>query len=153
MSEKVNPTEGNIKPITKEELETALSEIKALREENEKQKIDLHAAKAREAKYITERKTSKTRSAGNESEAKPVTSDTESTPHLHEDAEPREIHTGHLLHPWQHFCTGVNCEGENPNFKDETQCETCGMHLGAVEVAEKLSRCPSCGGKQVKRIK
>jgi hypothetical protein len=78
----------------------------------------------------------------------------------HEAPDPsqgKETATGHLMHKWQHFCTGPNCEGENPDFKDETICDPaeggCGMHLGSVEVAKTLARCPSCGGKKIARIK
>jgi hypothetical protein len=73
-------------------------------------------------------------------------------PDSHTDGHDHEKGTGHLMHKWQHYCTGLNCEGENPDFKDETQCEGCGMHLGSVDVATSLSRCPSCGGHKVKKL-
>lgn len=64
----------------------------------------------------------------------------------------------HFLGEWQHFCP--NCGDEstalNPDFKDETICDPkkggCGMHLGSMEAATKLKRCPSCGGKAATKL-
>jgi DNA-directed RNA polymerase subunit RPC12/RpoP len=48
-----------------------------------------------------------------------------------------------------------DCGVRNPNFKDETKCARCDMHLGAYEEAKALEKCPFCGasGKVLVRIK
>ena len=56
----------------------------------------------------------------------------------------------HYIGAWQKFCP--TCGDPNPDFKDETVCDGCGMRLGAKEVAEKLKACPNCGGKSAKKI-
>lgn len=56
----------------------------------------------------------------------------------------------HWVGPWQKYCT--DCGGVNPDFKDETECQICGMHLGSREVAEKLKACPNCGSKKAKKL-
>lgn len=56
----------------------------------------------------------------------------------------------HWVGPWQKYC--ADCGGINPDFKDETECQDCHMHLGAVEVAEKLKACPNCGSKKAKKL-
>ena len=61
--------------------------------------------------------------------------------------EPAQV--PHVYKFFQRFCTTPGCGGENPEFKDETKCGSCGMHTGALDEALKMEKCPSCGGKQV----
>lgn len=56
----------------------------------------------------------------------------------------------HIFGVRQHFCPAGN--EKNPDFKDETVCDDCGLHLGAREVAEKLSACPNCGNHKAHLI-
>jgi len=58
----------------------------------------------------------------------------------------------HFVGKWQHYCTHAGCEQENPDWKDETKCKDCGMHLGSVETAKSLARCPNCGGHSAKKL-
>lgn len=124
-------------------------ELQKQKEETDKVKLALQASRAREAKAAKNPP---------KDPAPPPTTETKppETPEAHDHTQGREAETGHLMHSWQRFCTGPNCEGENPNFKDETQCDPtqggCGMHLGSVEVATSLARCPSCGNKKVRRL-
>lgn len=64
--------------------------------------------------------------------------------HGHEDGKP------HFIGAWQKHCP--TCGDKNPDFKDETKCDDCGMHLGAKEVAEKLKACPNCGGHRASKL-
>lgn len=57
----------------------------------------------------------------------------------------------HFIGAWQQYCP--TCGDKNPDFKDETTCDSCGVHLGAKEVAEKLKACPNCGGHNASMIK
>jgi hypothetical protein len=59
--------------------------------------------------------------------------------------------TPHYIGSWQQYCP--TCGDRNPDFKDETKCDGCGVHLGAREVAEKLKACPNCGGHSASVIK
>jgi Zn finger protein HypA/HybF involved in hydrogenase expression len=54
----------------------------------------------------------------------------------------------HYVGSWQHYCP--TCGGENENFKDETECVDCGMHLGAAADLKDLKACPNCGGHKAK---
>jgi hypothetical protein len=50
----------------------------------------------------------------------------------------------HYVGTWQQYCP--DCGDKNPEFKDETECPDCHMHLGAKDQVEKLKACPNCGG-------
>jgi hypothetical protein len=65
--------------------------------------------------------------------------------HGHAEGQP------HYIGSWQRYCP--TCGDQNPEFKDETTCDGCGVHLGAKEVAEKLKACPNCGGHSASVIK
>lgn len=56
----------------------------------------------------------------------------------------------HYIAEWQHYCP--TCGDENPDFKDETICKDCGMHLGPMAYVEKLKVCPNCGGHNAKKL-
>lgn len=57
----------------------------------------------------------------------------------------------HFVGPWQQYC--ADCGDKNPDFKDETKCTACGMHLGSKDAAPKLKACPNCGGKDAEVLK
>jgi hypothetical protein len=65
--------------------------------------------------------------------------------HGHAEGQP------HYIGSWQRYCP--TCGDQNPDFKDETTCDGCGVHLGAKEVATKLKACPNCGGHSASMIK
>lgn len=155
MSEKTQTTAGtSAAPNTEELLKAALATI-----EQQKTKLADMESAMRKAQAAAARTAKAEKNAPKLEERPPALTGNiaREEPHNHEHEQPdpsqgREAQTGHLMHKWQRFCTGPNCEGENPDFKDETQCDNCGMHLGSVEVATSLSRCPSCGSKKVKRV-
>jgi hypothetical protein len=64
-------------------------------------------------------------------------------------APPNEA-PAHSFKFFQQYCT--DCGEKNPEFKDETACKGCGMHLGAVEAAMRMKACPSCGAKDLKAL-
>lgn len=71
-----------------------------------------------------------------------------------EEKTPKSEFTTHHTVPWLKDCP--ECGGENPDFKDETECDKdqggCGRHLGSKETVKKLNSCPFCGNKKVKEI-
>lgn len=67
--------------------------------------------------------------------------------HTHEHETPGQPH---IIGAWQRYCP--TCGEANPDFKDEVICDTCGTHLGAKAVVEKLKACPNCGGKKSHQI-
>ena len=121
-----------------------------LETENKSLKQELAEAKAAAEKYKKDAQAATARAG---KEAKKVAASKTSTPPAPPDPEADHGHeTGkpHYIGAWQRFCP--TCGDENPDFKDETQCEDCGAHLGAKETAEKLKACPNCGGHKAKRI-
>lgn len=58
--------------------------------------------------------------------------------------------TPHLVESWHpRFCP--DCGTQNPDFKNEVECASCGIALGSEEVvkSEKFKVCPNCGkGKE-----
>jgi hypothetical protein len=151
VTEKAQTTEPNIKDQLIETLKKDAAEAKTRAEQAVKELED-YKKRSKAQKEAHAAKTEKP-TPPTEAPAPPVTPQID----LHDHNQGQEKETGHLMHRWQRFCTGPNCEGENPDFKDETQCDPdeggCGMHLGSVEVAKSLSRCPSCGGHKVRRLK
>jgi hypothetical protein len=150
VSEKAPTTATSAAPNTEDLLKAALATI-----EQQKGKLADMETAMRKAQAAAAR-TAKAEKNAPKTPTEPPPAP-ESHTHEHEDHSGTEQGTGHLMHQWQHYCTGPNCEGENPNFKDETQCDPekggCGMHLGSVEVAQKLYRCPSCGGRFIRKLK
>ena len=137
------------KPVKKEEISTEESATK-LAEEVADLRKELVESKAAAEKYKKDAQAATARAG---KEAKKVAASKTSTPPAPPDPEADHGHeTGkpHYIGAWQRFCP--TCGDENPDFKDETQCEDCGAHLGAKETAEKLKACPNCGGHKAKRI-
>lgn len=130
------------KQVSVEESTTKLAEeVADLRKElveskaaAEKYKKDAQAATARAGKEAKKQAAVKPPATPHDPEAD----------HGHEQGKP------HYIGAWQRFCP--TCGDENPDFKDETQCEDCGAHLGAKETAEKLKACPNCGGHRAKKL-
>lgn len=56
----------------------------------------------------------------------------------------------HYVGVWEKYCP--ECGDPNPDFKDEMECSSCHMHLGAEATVEKLKACPNCGGRAAKRL-
>jgi predicted Zn-ribbon and HTH transcriptional regulator len=52
----------------------------------------------------------------------------------------------------EHKSKKIHCDTCNEDLADEAQCESCGYHLGTKEHAEKIGKCPSCGGTKAKLI-
>ena len=75
-----------------------------------------------------------------------IPADTTTEAHKSEETSVKPHFVGH----WQRYCP--ECGEQNPDFKDEIECEGCGMHLGAKEDAVKLKACPNCGSKKAKEI-
>ena len=128
VKEEPNPLETENKSLKQE-----LAEAKAAAEKLKKEMQAATARAGKEAKKVAASKTS----------TPPAPHDPEAD-HGHETGKP------HYIGAWQRFCP--TCGDENPEFKDETQCEDCGAYLGAKETAEKLKACPNCGGHRAKRI-
>ena len=61
--------------------------------------------------------------------------------------------TEHVVRPWEKFCP--DCGGDNPEYKDETECVDCGMSLGAAKYLPKISKCPNgnCNSTKPARLK
>jgi DNA-directed RNA polymerase subunit RPC12/RpoP len=147
----LNVTENPVKiPLETENasLKQELAEAKAAAE---KYKKDAQAATARAGKAAKKESASKTSTRSIPSNIPviistiaPQASHDPEADHGHETGKP------HYIGAWQRFCP--TCGDENPDFKDETQCEDCGAHLGAKETAEKLKACPNCGGHRAKRL-
>ena len=59
----------------------------------------------------------------------------------------------HFYAKWQKFCP--ECGEENPEFKDETLCDTpgCNFHMGAIDNLPNVKKCPQCGGHSAHKIK
>ena len=72
-----------------------------------------------------------------------------------ESGHSKPLEAPHYVGKWQRYCTHGSCAGANPDFKDETKCQGdgCGMHLGSLEVAKELARCPNCGGTKLGMVK
>lgn len=129
-------TENPVKNPLETENASLKQELAEAKAAAEKYKKDAQAATARAGKEAKKQ-------AAIKPPAPPAPHDPEAD-HGHETGKP------HYIGAWQRYCP--TCGDENPEFKDETQCEDCGAHLGAKETAEKLKACPNCGGHRAKRL-
>jgi len=120
-----------------EKVEISEEELTSLKAELENSKKTIETLKKEENKKPTKK------SAPEPKEPEPSKPSVEET-HGHEEGKP------HYIGAWQQYCP--TCGDKNPDFKDETQCEDCGAHLGAKETAEKLKACPNCGGHSAKKL-
>lgn len=59
--------------------------------------------------------------------------------------------TEHIVRPWEKFCP--DCGGDNPEYKDETECVDCHASLGAAKYLPKLPACPNCKSSKPARLK
>jgi hypothetical protein len=139
---KIELTEEQYANLTRESENARASATKATEEAN-KAKKDLEALRRkREAK-----KPEPPSASTQEKDFNTVlTSNPAPTPeHGHTEGQP------HYIGSWQRYCP--TCGDQNPDFKDETTCDDCGVHLGAKEIAAKLKACPNCGGHSASVIK
>lgn len=135
MSEKekqVEPSKEEKKTveIDAQELLDLRAEIEQLKKEKPKKTVEKHGGKKQTPPLTL---------------TPPASPPASATEHGHEEGKP------HYIGAWQKYCP--TCGDSNPDFKDETECEDCHIHLGAKEVAEKLKACPNCGGHRAKVIK
>jgi archaellum component FlaD/FlaE len=121
--------------ISKPKIEVDADEYARLLEEIKKRDKQIAAYKMREKNpKITQQPLT--------TEKKP----SETQEHKHEEHKEEETSKPpHFVGSWERFCP--ECGLENPEFKDETKCKDCSMHLGSAASVEKLKACPNCGGK------
>jgi hypothetical protein len=145
--EKIEPTAGNkteaqsLAAHPEEEHEhtpVSIEEYENLRQENIKLKKEVQLAKMREKKVSL--KGGKQLAEQFEKKEEPPKPEE----HTLDEKKP------HYVGPWQRFCP--TCGEQNPDFKDETECKDCHMHLGPVAYVEKLKACPNCGGHNAKKL-